>query len=98
MKIARFLLPLAAAISLSACGGPSPEKLCDHVFTLVKKEAGDAMPEDGMKEMKEKCVADAKKEMEKDSEGFAKKAKCFMAANSMEEGMKCDSKSEPPAE
>lgn len=98
MKFVRSVLPLAAAIGLCACGAPSPEKICDHAMTLLKKEAGDAVPEDGLKEAMKGCVEDAKKEQEKDGDAYAKKAKCFLAANSMEEAMKCEPESAPPAE
>jgi hypothetical protein len=99
MNLVRSLLPLAAAVGLVACGAPSPEKVCDHAVSLIKKEAGDALNDEGLKELKEECVKESKKEQEKDSAAYATKAKCFMAANTMEEAMKCEPKdSEPPAE
>jgi hypothetical protein len=92
MKFVRTVLPLAAAFGLLACGAPSPEKVCDHALSLVKKEAGDEMSDDDVKELAKLCVEQTKQEQEKDGDAYAKKAKCVMAASNMEAAMKCDEK------
>jgi hypothetical protein len=93
MKFVRSILPFAVAVGLCACGAPSPEKVCDHAMSLVKKEAGDEMSDDDVKDLVKLCVEQSKQEQEKDGDAYAKKAKCVMAAKSMEEAMKCDDKS-----
>jgi hypothetical protein len=93
MKFVRTVFPLAAAFGLLACGAPSPEKVCEHAMSLVKKEAGDEMSDDDVKSMVKLCVEQTKKEQEKDGDAYAKKAKCVMSASNMEAAMKCDDKS-----
>jgi hypothetical protein len=92
MKFVRSVLPLAAAFGLVACGAPSPEKVCEHGMSLIKKEAGDEMSDEDLKSMVKMCVEQSKKEQEKDPDDYAKKAKCVMAAKDVEAVMKCGEK------
>ncbi len=81
---------------LGACT-PSPEKLCDHAFEIIKKEAGDKaadMPEEDLKKAKEKCVKDVEKDKAEKPDEYKEKATCFMAAKDMESMGKCDKKSD----
>lgn len=80
----RILAVTALLTSLTACG-PSPDKVCDHMTSLIEKEAGDAVKPD-----KAKCVksAERKKEM-KGIFGYGEWAKCIVAADSLEAADKC---------
>lgn len=75
---------------VTGCGGPAPEAVCDHMAELAKKELGDAVKDDDLKEMKKECVEEAKKEKEKDPAKYKEMATCMMGSKSMEDMMKCD--------
>ncbi|NJK89346.1 MAG: hypothetical protein HC923_08025 [Myxococcales bacterium] len=84
----------ALAPFLAACGGPTPEGLCDHMMELAEKEKkpeGAKEPtEEEKKEGMKMCVEMMKKEQEKDPEGFKTKGQCAMKAGTFEDMMKCD--------
>lgn len=90
MKFVKMVLPVAALVGLvTACGAPSPEKVCDHALGLLKKEMGDAFPAEKLEEGKKECVAEAQKEKEKDAAKYEKEAKCLLGAESMADLEKC---------
>ena len=94
-KLHKFLALAALTPFLAACT-PSNEDLCNHVMDLLKKEMGDAkdapQPSDEeLKKFTEECVKDIDKQKEKLGEDkFKEMAKCTMAAQSMDDMMKCD--------
>jgi hypothetical protein len=96
MKTLHKFLALAALTPFLAACSPSNEDVCNHVMDIMKKEMGDAegakAPSDEeIKKYTEKCVTDMEKEKEKKgADVFAKQVKCVMAANKMDELMKCD--------
>jgi hypothetical protein len=91
-KLHKFLAIAALTPMLAACA-PSPEDLCQHVFDMAKKEAGDAAkdaPEEEMKKAMEECTKEVEKEKEKmGAAEFKKYSKCVMDAEKMEGMMKC---------
>lgn len=94
-KLHKFLAIAALTPMLAACA-PSNEDVCAHVMDIMKKEMGGgdaaAQPsEDDVKKFTEKCVKDLDKEKEKlGAAEFKKQAKCVMAAEKMEDMMKCE--------
>ncbi len=91
-KLHKFLAIAALAPMLAACA-PSNEDVCQHVMDIMKKEMGDAATpsEEDTKKFMEKCVKDLDKEKEKiGAAEYKKQAKCVMAAEKMEDMMKCD--------
>lgn len=85
----------AAVMSLSTFGcTPSPEKVCDHMFSLLEAEKGKdtAKSSDDEKKKKrmEKCVSDLNAEKEKDADSYKCGSKCIVAAKKFEEVMKCE--------
>lgn len=92
-KLHKFLALAALAPMLAACA-PSNEDVCGHVMDIMKKEMGDAATqpsEEDTKKFMEKCVKDFEKEKEKMGAAEHKKyAKCVMAAEKMEDMMKCE--------
>ncbi len=82
--------------TLTACA-PSPEKVCDHMFDLMKKELGEALPmsDDDAKKFKEECVKEATKEKEKiGAIEYKKQATCVMEATKLADLDKCDKEEE----
>lgn len=92
-KLHTFLAIAVLAPMLSACA-PSNEDVCQHVMDIMKKEMGDAATqpsEEDTKKFMEKCVKDLDKEKEKiGAAEYKKQAKCVMAAEKMEDMMKCE--------
>jgi hypothetical protein len=92
-KLHKFLILAALAPMLTACA-PSNEDVCAHVMDIMKKEMGDAASapsEEDTKKFTEKCVKDLDKEKEKiGAAEYKKQAKCVMAAEKMEDMMKCE--------
>lgn len=92
-KLHKFLALAALAPMLAACA-PSNEDVCQHVMDIMKKEMGDAAAEaseEDTKKFMEKCVKDLDKEKEKlGAAEYKKQAKCVMAAEKMEDLMKCE--------
>jgi hypothetical protein len=94
-KLHKFLALAALTPFLAACT-PSNEDVCNHVMDIMKKEFGDAKdaPEPSEEELKkftEKCVADLEKEKEKlGADKYKEQVKCVMAAQKMDDLMKCD--------
>ena len=77
----RILLTLAIALTLSlsaACGGPSCDKVVDHMMGLLPAEM---KPDDAAKT---KMVADCEKETNKEQR------QCVLDAKDLEAVMKCD--------
>ncbi|EDM79326.1 hypothetical protein PPSIR1_02196 [Plesiocystis pacifica SIR-1] len=83
---------LISLVSLTTGCGPSPDKLCDHMIELTKKDLG----EEAAKAMdKAECVKSA--ERQKEMQGmikFNEEAKCAMKAESLEDLAACDGKKE----
>lgn len=100
-KFCTVLALTVLAPMLSACA-PAPADVCDHVIELMRKDLGeqvDAMPEEEITKIKDKCVKEAEKK--KEMEGalvYNKEAKCVMAATSLGDLSKCDAKDEKKAE
>lgn len=96
-KLNKFLVLAALAPMLAACA-PSNEDVCGHVMEIMKKEMGDAATkpsDEDTKKFMEKCVKDLDKEKEKvGAAEYKKQAKCVMAAEKMEDMMKCEPKEE----
>jgi hypothetical protein len=92
-KLHKFLAIAALTPMLAACA-PSNEDVCQHVMDIMKKEMGDAAgetSEEDTKKFMEKCVKDLDKEKEKiGAAEYKKQAKCVMAAEKMEDMMKCE--------
>jgi hypothetical protein len=94
-RLATVLALAVFAPMLAGCG-PAPADVCDHVIDLMKKELGeqaDAMSEEEIGKIKEKCVKEGEKEKELNGAlEYNKQAKCVMAATSLEDLAKCDEK------
>ena len=83
-------LPLTGYKSMFAALAPSPEKLCDHVVTLMVAELGEQVPQDQIPMIREKCVADASKNAEMQGEAFAEQARCILSKSSITELRDCE--------
>ncbi|MFV8755590.1 hypothetical protein ACNOYE_33995 [Nannocystaceae bacterium ST9] len=97
MKKFSTVLALAVLVPMLSACAPSPEDMCEHVFGIMKKELGDALPmsDDDAKKFKEECVKEATKEKEKiGAMEYKKQATCVMEATKLEELDKCDKKEE----
>ena len=94
MKNLHKFLALAAITPMLAACTPSPEKVCNHVMDIMKKEMPEGAEEPSEEDMKkgmEKCVEGLEKEKEKlGEEKYKEQVKCVMAASDMEGFMKCD--------
>ena len=87
MKKLPQLLAVAALLSFTTACAPSPDKVCDHVIELTKKDLG----EEAAKAIdKDDCVktAERKKEM-KGMIKYKEEASCIMDAGSLEDLGKC---------
>lgn len=77
--------------TLTACA-PKPEAVCNHVVELTKKELGDkvdAMSDEQMEKIRTDCVKDAEADKKKNPKTYGKRAKCVMAANSLDDLRDC---------
>ncbi|MFV8755535.1 hypothetical protein ACNOYE_33720 [Nannocystaceae bacterium ST9] len=96
MNTLRNLVTLALIAPLLCACAPSPEKVCEHMLGLMKKELGADLPEAETKKMQEECIEDAermkKNKKRKGPMEWRKAAGCIMDATSMEEVGKCDAK------
>ena len=92
MKLAATMLSLLFVLTVAAgCSGPTPEKVCDHMIGLMKKDMGDKFDDKASEAFKKKCVEDGNKEKEKDGAKFEKMAKCALEQGSFEDLRKnCD--------
>ncbi|NJK89347.1 MAG: hypothetical protein HC923_08030 [Myxococcales bacterium] len=94
-------LPLAALPLLAACA-PSPDAVCDHAVSIIKKELGDraeGSDDETLAKLKEECVKEAETEKEmKGAIAYKKKADCIMAAASITDLQKCDAKEDDKKE
>lgn len=87
MKKLCTLLAVAVLVPTLAACAPSPEKVCDHVLDLTKKELGDkvdAMSDEQMEKIRADCVKDAEDDRKKNPKTYGKRAKCVMAASSLD--------------
>jgi hypothetical protein len=87
MKKLSTVLAVALLVpTLSACA-PSPEKVCDHVVGLTKKELGDkvdAMSDEQIEKIRKDCVSNAQDDQKKNPKTYGKRAKCVMEASSLD--------------
>jgi hypothetical protein len=93
-KLSTVLAVAVLAPMLAACA-PKPEDVCSHVVDLMKKELGDeadAMSDEQIEKIKTGCVEDAKKDKKKNPKDYGKRAKCVMAADSLEDLRDCEKK------
>jgi hypothetical protein len=92
-KLSTLLALIVLAPMLAACA-PAPEEVCQHVVDLMKKDLGDqadAMSEEEITEIKDKCIKDGEKEKEmKGVLEYNKQAKCVMAATLLADLSKCE--------
>lgn len=92
MKKLPTLLAAALFVSTLAACAPGPEKVCDHVVDLTKKELGDkvdAMSDEQMDKLRTDCVQNATDDQKKNPKTYAKRAKCVMSAISLEGLREC---------
>jgi hypothetical protein len=90
-KLCTVLAVVVLVPTLSACA-PSPEKVCDHVVDLTKKELGDkvdAMSDEQMDKIRTDCVKNAQDDQKKNPKTYGKRAKCVMAASSLNDLRDC---------
>ncbi len=93
MNKLRTVLALAVLAPMLAACAPKPEDVCSHVIDLMKKELGDeadAMSDEQIEKIKSGCVEDAKKDKDKNPKEYAKRAKCVMAAESLDDLRDCE--------
>ncbi len=93
MNKLRTVLAVAALAPLLAACAPSPEKICEHIVDLTKKELGDkvdAMSDEQIDEIRKGCLENAKKDQEKDRKKYAKRAKCVQKAESLDDLRDCE--------
>lgn len=72
----------------------SNEQVCQHVMDVLKAEIGDTanVSEEELRVQIGKCAKDLDKERQKiGDEEYAKRVKCVLAAQKMDDMMKCDS-------
>jgi hypothetical protein len=89
----RTALSLAAVALLLAACGPAPEKVCEHINELTKKDLGDhadAVSDEQFEKSTKNCIERAKKNREKDPKEYSQRAKCVMAADSLEDLRDCE--------
>lgn len=93
MNKLRTVLAVAVLAPMLAACAPSPEDVCGHVIDLMKKELGDeadAMSDEQIEKIKTGCVDEAKKDKEKNMKDYNKRAKCVMAADSLDDLRDCE--------
>ena len=91
-KLRTVLAVVVLAPMLAACA-PKPEDVCAHVIDLMKKELGDeadAMSDEQIEKIKTGCIDDAKKDKEKNPKEYATRAKCVIAAGSLNDLRECE--------
>jgi hypothetical protein len=89
----RTLFAVAVIAPMLAACAPSPEDVCGHVVDLMKKELGDeadAMSEEQIGKITSGCVEDAKKDKKDNPKDYGKRAKCVMAASSLDDLRDCE--------
>jgi hypothetical protein len=89
----RTVLAVAVLAPLLAACAPSPEDVCDHVVDLMKKGLGDeadALSDEQVEKIRTGCVEDAQKDKKKSPKDYARRAKCVMAAGSLDDLRECD--------
>ncbi|MFO7564526.1 MAG: hypothetical protein R6X02_17910 [Enhygromyxa sp.] len=92
MKKLSTVLAVAVLVPMLAACGPSPEKVCDHVVDLTKKELGDkvdAMSDEQLEKIRTDCVKNAEDDQKKNPKTYGKRAKCVMAGTSLEDLRDC---------
>lgn len=95
MNTFRTVLAVVVLAPLLAACAPAPDKVCGHVVDLMKKELGDeadAMSDEQIEKITKSCVEDAQKDKESNPKHYAKRAKCVMAAESLNDLRDCEKK------
>lgn len=91
-KLHSVLAVVVLAPLLAGCA-PSPEKVCDHFMDLMRKDLGDqveTMTDEQIEKIEKDCVDDASKDKKSDAKRYAKRAKCVMAASSLDGLAECE--------
>ena len=94
IKFSAFAIVAVVAVAGSGCS-PSPEKVCDHVMDIAKKELKDLgakVTDEEIKKQKEKCVVDGEKQKSDNKTKWDCESKCAMGANTMKDLEECRKK------
>ncbi len=85
-------LLLVSSVLLTACGAPSPEKVCKHLMGLEEKKKEKEMKDSDKEKKLNRCVEKATKEKEKDPERYKCLASCFVDLKDIEDVGDCEKK------